>query len=128
MDKHLIPAGFHHGLSQPDQVLTIRLADFPTGADWAMVDNCLREKLGVPVQRQPHSSDYADDASEAMWRILQLAAELQRAARLPIFEPGRILSRMPDASQLGAWLFTVTTPQLDDMPASSVHSVYNAAT
>lgn len=128
MGNGLIPAGFHNGLSQPDQVLTIRLAHCPAGADWTAVDSWLHGKLGVPSLPEPDGDDYADDASEAMWRILLLAAELQRAARLPVFEPGRILSRMPDASQPGAWLFTVATPQLDDMPASSVHSVYNAAT
>lgn len=128
MAHGLIPAGFHHGLSQPDQVLTIRLAHCPAEADWVAVDNWLHRKLDVTVLPQPDGVGSADDASETMWRILQLAAELQRAARLPIFEPGRILSRMPDASLPGAWFFTVAAPQLDDMPTSSVHSVYNAAT
>ncbi|UYO94427.1 hypothetical protein [Pollutimonas sp. M17] len=122
------PAGFHHGLSQPDQALTIRLAHCPAGADWTPVDHWLSAKLGLPIQPRSGSGGSTDDAAETIWRILQLAAELQRAARLPVFEPGRVLSRMPDESMPGAWLFTVAVPQLDHMPAPSLHAVYNAAT
>ena len=128
MTNDLIAAGFHHGLKQPDQVLTIRLAHCPAGVDWTAVDSWLCAKLGVPILPRPCGDGFTDDASEAIWRILQLAAELQRAARLPVFEPGLILSRMPDESLPGAWLFTIATVQLDYLPLSSVHSVYNAAT
>jgi hypothetical protein len=36
------------------------------------------------------------------WRIMQLAAERQRVAPIPVFEPGQILSLQADQTRAGA--------------------------
>jgi len=53
-------------------------------------------KLDIPLLAQAVDSASGHDAARAMWRILQIAAGLQRAAHIPAFEPGRILSCRAD--------------------------------
>ncbi|MBV6305376.1 hypothetical protein KVP10_10800 [Candidimonas humi] len=121
-------SGFHHGLRQPDQVLTIRLGQCPSAVDWAAFDAWWSGKLDIPLLAQTEDSASGHDAARAMWRILQIAAGLQRAARIPVFEPGRILSCRADEKEAGAWLCTVAVPRVDFIPAQSTHLAYNWAT
>ncbi|OWT58226.1 hypothetical protein [Candidimonas nitroreducens] len=121
-------AGFHHGLRQPDQVLTIRLGYCPAAVDWAAFDAWLSEKLAMPVQAHAAGTVFEHEAARVMWRILQIAAGLQRAARIPVFEPGRILSCRADEREAGVWLCTVAVPRIDFLAAQSTRLAYDWAT
>ncbi|MCI2811108.1 hypothetical protein [Eoetvoesiella caeni] len=120
-------AGFHNGLRQPDQVLTIRLEHCPSTIDWKAFDAWLSEKLAIVLQARVEEAALDNQAIRLTWRILQIAAGLQRAARIPVFEPGRILSCRPDADKPGAWLGVVAVPRLDFIPAQSTYLAYNWA-
>jgi len=120
-------AGFHNGLRQPDQVLTIRLDRCPAAVDWGAFDAWLSEKLAIALQAEPEGAAPENQAIRLMWRIVQVAAGLLRAARIPVFEPGTILSCRPDADKPGAWLGVIAVPHVDFIPAESTHLAYNWA-
>lgn len=124
----LCHAGFHHGLRQPDQILTIRLGYCPPAIDWAQFDAWLAEKLAIPVRRVVAGAASGHPASRLMGRVLQVAAALQYAARIPVFEPGRILSCQADPTQEGAWLFQVAVAHVDFIPIESTSLAYDTAT
>ena len=121
-------AGFHNGLQQPDQTLTIRLGQYPHNVDWELFDAWLWKKLGIPLEAAVAQDASEHDASRLIWRILQVAVALQIAARIPVFEPGRILSCDADPVQKGAWIFKVAVPLVDFMPVQSTYLAYNTAT
>lgn len=122
-------AGFFNGLQQPDQILTIRLAHCPPTIDWVVFDSWLTQKLAIPLLAEVDKAAVpGNEAARLMWRILQIAAGLQRAARIPVFEPGRILFCCPDADNPGAWLCTVAVPRVDFIPTQSTYLAYNWAT
>ena len=124
----LSQAGFHNGLRQTDQILTIGLDNCPPAIEWEAFDAWLLKKLALPVSGGPDGGVPGHDATGLMWRILHIAAGLQRAARIPIFEPGRILSCEADPAQPGAWFFKVAVPRVDYMYTQSTHLAYNSAT
>jgi len=121
-------AGFHHGLRQPDQILTMRLGHCPPAIDWERFDAWLAEKLAIPIQRTVAGGASGHEATRLMGRILQVAAALQYAAHIPVFEPGRILSCDADPAQEGAWIFRVAVAQVDFMAADLTSLAYNTAT
>lgn len=126
-------AGFHSGLRQPDQVLTIRLDRCPVSIDWEAFDAWLSEKLALALQPDVEAAlanqaaVVGNQAIRLMWRVMQVAAGLQRAALIPVFEPGKILSCRPDADRPGAWLGVIAVPHVDFIPAESTHLAYNWA-
>lgn len=120
-------AGFQNGLRQPDQVLTIRLDHCPAAVDWEAFDAWLSEKLAIALQADREGAALDKQAIRLMWRVMQVAAELLRAARIPVFEPGRILSCRPDADKPGAWLGVIAVPHVDFIPAEATHLAYNWA-
>jgi cyanophycin synthetase len=125
-------AGFRNRLRQPDQTLTIRLKHSTWNIGWADFDHWLTHKLGIDLQAYPQEGPWQDDATpqetlEFMWRILQIAAALQRAARIPVFDPGRILSVQLDPEQPDTRIVTVAVPRVDYVSAQSTHLAYEAA-
>lgn len=121
-------AGFHNGLQQPDQVLTIRLGQCPSGINWGAFDEWLSQKLAIPLSADDEAAAFGNETARLMWRVLQIAAGLQRAARIPVFEPGRILSCRADTDKPGAWLCMVAVPRVDFIPTHSTYLAYNSAT
>jgi cyanophycin synthetase len=135
MTQSLFPvAGFHGRLHQPEQTLRLRLSDCPASIDWSALDRWLSDKLGLALQSSLQSAPYRaaqslkGDAAALCWRIMQLAAELQRVARIPVFEPGQILSLQADQTRAGAWLFDISVTHIDYVPAHMTRLVYDAAT
>ncbi len=121
-------AGFHHGLRQPDQILTIRLGRCPPAIDWERFDSWLSEKLAIPVRPTVAGGASGHEPTRLMGRILQVAAALQYAAHVPVFEPGRILSCDADPAREGAWIFRVAVAHVDFMAAGLSSLAYDTAT
>jgi cyanophycin synthetase len=125
--------GFRGHLGQPEQTLGLQLKPGPGIIDWMALDDWLRDKLMLALQPYPAGAPCAPAQTpahavcELLWRILQVAAELQRAARIPVFEPGRILAWQPDEARPGMWLCEVGVVQVDYVPAQSMRLVYDAA-
>lgn len=121
-------------MRQPEQTLRLPLSHCPQAIDWPALDSWLRDKLGLvlqsPLQAIPTTVEKGSSGAvwALTWRIMQVAAELQRAARIPVFEPGRILSVQEDADRPGRWLAHISVVQIDYMPAHTTHLVYEAAT
>ena len=127
-------ASRHACLCQPEQALGLSLRHCPAVVDWRALDAWLQDKLGLVVQSPPQAMSTTDESGSSgvvwalAWRILQVAAELQRAARIPVFEPGRIRSVQQDADRPGCWVVHVSVVQLDYIPTHTTHLVYAAAT
>ncbi|QLC72441.1 hypothetical protein LPB260_16835 [Pseudomonas sp. LPB0260] len=127
-------AAFRGRLRQPEQTLRLQLSHCPQVIDWPALDAWLRDKLGLALQSPLPALPFAAEQSPAgvagalCWRILQVAAELQRAARMPVFEPGRILAVQADELRPGGWLAEVAVAHIDYVPAQSTCLVYDAAT
>jgi cyanophycin synthetase len=125
-------AGFHGRLHQPEQTLHLSLSHCPTTIDWHALDQWLTEKLGIALYTSllPVADGHEAPAEVAgiLWRILQVAAELQRVARIPVFEPGQLLSLQGDTTRPEGWLAEVCVAQIDYVPAHITRLVYDAAT
>lgn len=125
-------AGFHGRLHQPEQTLRLSLSHCPTTIDWHALDQWLTEKLGIALYTSllPVADGHEAPAEVAgiLWRILQVAAELQRVARIPVFEPGQLLSLQGDTTRPEGWLAEVCVAQIDYVPAHITRLVYDAAT
>jgi len=126
--------GFHGRLRQPEQTLRLQLSHCPVPIDWAALDQWLSDKLGLALQSSTHKvtcsaeQGLASDVAAVFWRIMQVAAELQRGARIPVFEPGRLLTVQADAAQPGSWLADACVAHVDYVPEHMTRLVYDAAT
>ncbi|WP_188628543.1 hypothetical protein [Oceanisphaera marina] len=134
MTQTTLFAGFRGRLRQPEQTLRLQLSHCPQAIDWPALDTWLRDKLGLALQSplqgvafstEPHP---VNAVGALFWRILQVAAELQRAARMPVFEPGQICALQADEARPGGWLADVSVVHIDYVPAQSTRLVYDAAT
>lgn len=135
MSQPFLPAaGFHGHLRQPEQILHLCLSHCPESIDWNTLDQWLSDTLGLALQSSlPWSSsiakaDAAASAANLCWRIMQVAAALQRAARIPVFEPGRLLSVRADTANPGGWLAEVCVAHVDYIPKGKIRLAYDAAT
>jgi cyanophycin synthetase len=130
----LSATGFSGRLRPPEQTLRLALSHCPPAIDWLALDSWLQDKLGLalqsPLEGLPCAADQhsLSSAGALCWRILQVAAELQRVARVPVFEPGRILNLQPDEACSGGWVAKVAVATIDYVPAQSTQLVYEAAT
>jgi cyanophycin synthetase len=126
-------AAYRGRLRQPEQALRLQLSQCPAAIDWLALDAWLHGKLAMTLLPCPAQSlltptdDEASAVRQLVWRILQVAAELQRAARIPVFEPGRILALRADEGRPGGWSCDVSVAHVDYVPAQSTRLVYDAA-
>lgn len=134
MTHTAIFAAFRGRLHQPEQTLRLQLSHCPEPIDWPALDAWLRDKLGLALQSPLQVFPFAAEQSRVsavgalFWRILQVAAELQRASRMPVFEPGRILALQADETRPGGWLAEVAVAHIDYVPEQSTRLAYDAAT
>lgn len=135
MSQPFFPAaGFHGHVRQPEQCLRLCLSHCPEPIAWAALDQWLSDNLGLALQSSlpesssPTEAGAAANAARLCWRIMQVAAALQRAARIPVFEPGRLLSVQADASTPGGWLAEVRVAHIDYVPQDKTRLAYDAAT
>lgn len=130
----LSAAGFHGSLRQPEQALRLRLKPCPDTIDWTALDDWLSNKLRLALQSSTQAMDLSKEQSPASkvnalcWRIMQLAAELQRAAFIPVLEPGRILATQADTVHPDSWLVDICVARIDYVPEQKTRLVYDAAT
>ncbi|MFC3533543.1 hypothetical protein ACFOLG_15295 [Vogesella facilis] len=119
--------GHFHGLSQALASLRLQPAALAANPDWPAVDAW----LAAAFQLAPCACVAADAvplASPAVqwsWRVLQLAAQLQRLARLPVFLPGRLLQLQTAAA--GGEQVTAAVVQLPQLAADELRRCYQAA-
>lgn len=126
-------AGFYGRLRQPEQTLRLKLSHCPISIDWTALDNWLSDKLGLALQSSAHrglrpDEELSADAAAVFWRIIQVAAELQRVARIPVFEPGILLTVQADAAHPGSWLAEACVAHIDYIPEHITRLAYDAAT
>ncbi|SCK18697.1 hypothetical protein [Vogesella sp. LIG4] len=97
-------AGFHPQWHQPWQQLRLRSGPLPAGVDWPQLDAWLQACFALPAS-MPAAAPGSDAASQvAAWgeRVLTLAAQLLRFARVPVFSSGelQLLTPLTDGWQL----------------------------
>ncbi|MEW6319438.1 MAG: carboxylate--amine ligase, partial [Pseudomonadota bacterium] len=62
------------------------------------------------------------------WRVLLVARALQQTARIPVFEPGRVLKIGRDAKDASLFRVAVAIPLIDHYPRQKLTVLINAAT
>ena len=127
-------AGYRGRLKQPEQIIRLTLPQCPQHVDWMALDGWLHEKLGLDLissglvnLRSVSLPKDHNIALQLLWRVLQVAALLQRAARLPVFDPGQIIDIQPDDDNASGWLCCVSVPQLDYIPLKSTRLACDGA-
>lgn len=119
---------YRYGLSQPVQALRFRSAALAPDSDWLAADRWLAEtfRLAVtPAAMDPLWSEDEQRVAQWAWRVLQLAAQLQRLARIPVFTPGVITRLLPVAPD--GWEVEAAIAQVAYFPAADVTRCYEAA-
>lgn len=114
-------AGYRHRLRQQSVTLRYR-AECPTNPDLPGMDAWLSRFLGIipgaprTIGKIPGNTP-AGLAAEFIWRVMHIAAELLRAARVPVFDTGCIvdLQRAPGGSS--SWQLVIGAVSLDHFPA-----------
>ena len=121
--------GYRAALHQPAALATL-LLPLSRGIDYALVDSCLEKTFGVEIEREPPCpwSQAAAPVFSLAWRVLLVARSLQQAARIPVFEPGRVLKIGRDAKNASLFRVTVAVPLIDHYPRQRLAVLYGAAT
>lgn len=121
--------GYRAALHQPAALATLLLPLF-RGIDYALVDSCLEKTFGVEIEREPPSpwGQAAAPVFSLAWRVLLVARTLQQVARIPVFEPGRVLKIGRDAKNASLFRVTVAVPLTDHYPRKRFAVLYDAAT
>lgn len=108
-------------LGQPSRLLHIRFQD-NAALDPAEIDNWLTVYLRAksePCRSQAGLPDGSPAGRRIAltWSILLLMRELMQAARIPIFDPGCIISIEPDRTTPSAWVAWVAMAKIDHLPS-----------
>lgn len=121
--------GYRAALHQPAALATL-LLPLSRGIDYARVDGCLEKIFGVEIEREPPCpwSQAAAPVFSLAWRVLLVARTLQQDARIPIFEPGRVLKIGRDAKGASLFRVTVAVPLIDHYPRQRLAVLFDAAT
>lgn len=119
-------AGFHPQWRQPWQLLQLRSGPLPAGVDWPLLDAWLQDCFGLPtgLPAEPPASDAASQA--AVWgeRVLLLAAQLLRFARVPVFSHGELQALTPLAD---GWQLALRVPWVPGVADEHFLRCYQAA-
>lgn len=109
--------GYRAALRQPS-VLASLLLPLQQGIDHARVDDCLEKTFGVEIESEPPCpwDQVLAPVCSLAWRVLLVARALQQVARIPVFEPGRVLKIGRDAKDATLFRVTVAIPLIDHYP------------
>lgn len=114
--------GYYPGIAHPVFPVSLSLLPAPDLKIDAL-DGFLRDCLEVdptPCRRlaAPLENSEGERVIAIAWRVLLLAAALQRAVRMPVFDAGCIFgARGPDGE--GAWSVRCAVPALEGMPMAT---------
>ena len=116
--------------------LELSLGNCPEAASLPHLDAWLARHLGLAIPPYPGTIPFTGNetdiplavtACSVAWRTLILAAALQRAAHLPVFEPGRLVSSRLTQTGKARWHFTCVVVHLNYLPIALLHSCYKHA-
>lgn len=121
--------GYRAALRQPS-VLASLLLPLQQGIDHARVDDCLEKTFGVEIETEPPCpwDQVLAPVCSLAWRVLLVARALQQTARIPVFEPGRVLKIGRDAKDASLFRVAVAIPLIDHYPRQKLTVLINAAT
>ncbi len=121
--------GYRAALHQPAALASL-LLPLSRGIDYALVDSCLETTFGVEIETEPPCpwGQVVAPVYSLAWRVLLVARALQQAARIPIFEPGRVLKIGRDAKDASLFRVTVAVPLTDHYPRQKLTVLFDAAT
>lgn len=122
--------GSRDGRHQPMQTIRFRAEEIAANTRWAPLDSWLAAKFQLlvnPCAVEPARPEQETAIRQWAWRVLLLAAQLQRLARIPVFEPGTILHVQAAPEANGGWQVEAAIAQVAYFPAEEVRRCYEAA-
>jgi acyl-coenzyme A synthetase/AMP-(fatty) acid ligase/D-alanine-D-alanine ligase-like ATP-grasp enzyme len=107
-------------LRQPMRQFKINL-NCPAPVDLDSIDGWLKSALAIEIYPCNCSIAQAGHSSRTLmpgliWRILLLIRDLLQSARIPAFDPGRVLRIEQDQKRLSNWTATVAVVNIDHIP------------
>ncbi len=124
--------GYRDGLQQPGQSITISFSA-PTGnIDIESIDEWLINRLEVDIDPEPDQTIVSNESKSKevfslVWRILLVGRYFQQTARIPVFEPGIILTVSRMRNEQARWQSRVLVPIVDNLPANITNGAYKSA-
>ncbi|MEI6238844.1 MAG: hypothetical protein WCR51_00505 [Planctomycetia bacterium] len=99
----------------------------PATVDLALLDDWLTTGLEVGFEPLPAPAAGIDAGAAAiLWRGLLLAREFLQLAKVPAFDPPRILGLEPKPGADGVWKVTVSMPRVDQILNNAYVLAFNA--
>lgn len=94
--------------------------DDNASADLAVIDDWLTSVLHIKIEpcrslAGPPENSAVVRRVALTWRILLLLRELMQAARIPLFDPGRIIAISPDRTSPSAWTAAVAVASIEHL-------------
>ena len=106
--------GYRLGLSQPTKAYSLKFKQ-PGEVNFKELDRALTTHFEVDLVAARYESHLLSKSNRAMieaaWRVLQVSNTLMQAARIPVFEPGRIVDLQPSGND--QLTLTVLMPAID---------------
>lgn len=120
--------GHRAGLRQTAFLGTLQLAA-PGELDFERLDSCLNTSFGVQREQAPATPERQADTRvfEFAWRVLLVARTLMQAARIPSFEPGRVLGIAAGGNESAYFRVTFAAPAINYFPERGLGIAYTAA-
>lgn len=118
--------GCFTGGAQAEMRLNLDIDEFDLPVSLAQLDAWLDHAFGA----QPPWADFSHPtpALPVLSRALGLAHELMRAAQIPVFDTGRIVSvQARDSETVKRWRIGVRVPVIDHLPTPLLVSAYQVA-
>ncbi len=124
------PLGYRLGMHQPVTDVTLFLK-YQENIDFSAVDTFLEDAFGIRIQTEAGSLTLRDEseklACSLVWRALHIAQALQQAARIPVFETGRIVEILTSSKGPAFKDVRVAVPRNDFIPLQCTNLAHGAA-
>lgn len=125
--------GFRDGLQQPGQAITISFSVPEGNNDIKSLDEWLINRLEVEIDPEPDQTiglieSKSKEVFSLVWRALLLGRYFQQTARIPVFDPGIILSVSQSQDDQTKWQSRVAIPMIDNLSTNIIHKAYSSAT
>ncbi|MBI1181870.1 MAG: hypothetical protein GC201_15090 [Alphaproteobacteria bacterium] len=124
-------AGYRYGLRQQAVLYSFGVG-YKGITRLDLLDDWLRETFRIPEPAFRDAPGHDGSPRSALaawsWRILQLGAELLRAANVPAFDAGRVVDVVPVEGEPGRFTITLAIPCVDHLPQRVVLLAFQQAT